>query len=193
MEQSQTYDIQYYTNLKDKYLEEAEKMFGPKTEYLLDGICFGVDGPKVEPSFMAIVSKEKAFVVTLNPVAQSNHDSGVFQISHEVVHLISPLVYAEEEDVNFLEEGMATYFSKLITERETGNFDIAILGMNQKPLYKDAYELYLKLIETEPCAVKKLRKVQPEIALITKETFEIAELTTDAELIVKLLKHFPRN
>jgi hypothetical protein len=42
-----------------------------------------------------------------------------------------------------LEEGMATYFSKIITERETKDYEFCAIMFGKSPNYLKAYMLYL--------------------------------------------------
>lgn len=144
-------------------------------------------------SEMGIAMGENTFLVYLSTAVKKSNDEGVFQLSHEVVHLISPVLMEDHEEVNFLEEGMAVHFSKMVTEPDTGNFTIADICVDKKPIYRLAYQLYLELIKEEPDAIKKLRKIQSEICRITPETFMQVGLKTSPELIGKLLAHFPRH
>lgn len=185
-------NINIYKELIPKYLEEAEAMFGRKTEYNFDTVRYAPDNsPETIISESAMMALETAFEVKLSPHAESDKNKGIFQLSHEVVHLLSPINYAIDGSMNFLEEGMAVYFSQVVTERETGDLDI-VKTIVSKPDYQTALDLYKELIKTEPNAVKKLRQLCPIIAHITKDTFRQAGLNTDPELIDKLLAEFKR-
>lgn len=167
-------------------------MFGGKTDYEFDGIRYAPDNsPETIISESAMMVLERAFEVKLSPDAEIDETKGIFQLSHEIVHLLSPINYASEGVMNFLEEGMAVYFSQMVTERDTGDLEI-IKTIDSKPDYRTALKLYKDLIETEPDAIIKLRQICPVIAHITKNTFIQAGLQTDPGLIDKLLAEFHR-
>lgn len=193
MENQEKYDEAYYLNLREKYLNEAEEQFGERTDYEFIGLVFEGTDPKTEPPEISALFKEKEFLVYLTPVVKICRDEGIFQLSHEVVHLLSPVLLEDHEEISYLEEGMAVHFSKLITGRDTGNMEIVERGLNRKPLYRTAYQLYLELIRDEPDAIRKLRVFQKDICRITPGDFKRAGLKTSPELIEKLLAHFPRH
>ena len=105
---------------------------------------------------------------------------------------MSPVEQDEDEgnEVNYLEEGMATWFSKKITEEETKDFEYCEPAIAKDEKYKKAYDLYLKLIAVDKDAVKKLRALQPVIAQIQPGDFANAGLAVDKELIAALLEKF---
>lgn len=185
-------NINTYKNLIPVYLKEAEAMFGDKTKYKFDEIRYASDkSPETIISESAMTFLERAFEVKLSPHAEVDRTKGIFQLPHEIVHLLSSIDFATEGVMNFLEEGMAVYFSQVVTERDTGDLEI-IKTINSKPDYQTALELYKELIKTEPDAIIKLRKICPVIAHITKNTFVRAALQTDPGLIDKLVAEFHR-
>ncbi|MGN6396669.1 MAG: hypothetical protein ACTHMI_13955 [Mucilaginibacter sp.] len=65
------------------------------------------------------------------------------------MHLLSPVVQDTDENdpncVNYLEEGMATYFAKRVTERETEDYSFCNNAMLQDEKYFTAYMRYMSL------------------------------------------------
>jgi hypothetical protein len=62
---------------------------------------------------------------------------------------LSPVEQVDGNEVNYLEEGMATYFSKSITERDTGNCDFCSDSIANRPNYLKAFEFYELLAKTD--------------------------------------------
>ena len=181
-----------YAELIEKFIAEAEELFGEKTDYIFEGVAYHNGRPEVILSDSYFQTREKAYIVKLNGKAINDRKDGIFQLSHEAVHLWSPVQQDEEEgnEVNYLEEGMATWFSKRITERETNDLEYCGQEIEKNEKYKKAYELYLALIAIDKEAVKKLRGVTPFIARIKAEDFETAGIKADKKLIDVLLEKF---
>jgi hypothetical protein len=179
-----------YEELLPKYLAEAESVFGKKTKYEL--VHIGYDGcgtPK-----MVMVSNEPIYGITfkvwLRNSALTDRKDGVFQLSHEVVHLISPVEQVDGKDANYLEEGMAVHLAKKITEREYKDFDYCNIALAKQPKYFRAYMQYMSLVDIDPDTVKKIRKHQKVIGKIQPEDFKKAGIKAPAELIGALLEKF---
>ncbi len=187
MKQMEEYDTLVYT-----YLEQAQKLFGNKTEYIFEGVSYNNSTPKVILADSYFLTGEKAYIIELNGNAVNDRKDGIFQLSHEVVHLLSPVEQDEEKGdlVNYLEEGMACYFSKVITEKETADLEYCELQFEKHEKYKKAYELLVSLLEIDNDALKKLRSVTEVISQIKPEDFETAGLKVDKELVNALLSKF---
>ena len=187
MKQMEEYDTLVYT-----YLEEAQKLFGNKTEYIFEGVSYNNSTPKLILTDSCFLTGEKAYIIELNGNAVNDRKDGIFQLSHEVVHLLSPVEQDEDEGnlVNYLEEGMACYFSKSITEKETADLEYCQLQFEKHEKYKKAYELFVSLLEIDKDAIKKLRAITEVISQIKSEDFEAAGLKVDKELVNALLSKF---
>jgi hypothetical protein len=184
--------IEDYRKLQPDYLAKAEEMFGPKTEYNFMGVFYHALGPRTV-FFERDQKGAMYFIVQLCRQGAENLTDGIFQLSHEVVHLLSPVAIDKEEDqVNYLEEGMAVYFSKVITESETGDVDFCDAAIAKQTQYFKAYELYSGLIHIDNNAVIKLRRITPVIANIQPEDFAAANLNIPEQLINGLLTKFKK-
>jgi hypothetical protein len=128
-------------------------MFGLKIDYTYNGLSYHNHPPQTVLWESSLLTGEKAFIIKLNGKAINDRKDGIFQLSHEVVHLLAPV---EQDEVNYLEVGMATYFSKVITERDTKDYEFCDLAMARHPKYLKAYQLYVSLIGIDNDAVKKL-------------------------------------
>jgi len=183
-------NMQEYERLQYEYLTEAEKIFGPKIDYGYIGLGYHKFAPRTLLYSKDTLNGKNFFKIELYRKALDDRKDGIFQLSHEVVHLISPVEQVNGNEVNYLEEGMATYFSKIITERETKDYEFCAIMFGKSPNYLKAYMLYLSLIEIDKNAVKKLREITPVMAKIQPEDFIKAGLNIDEELVEALLAKF---
>src|SRR5882757_1950178 len=88
-----------------QYLTEAESLFGQRTtDYIYGGVEFNHIGP---PCIW--FPSNKFVVVQLTQSTALDLRQGIFQLSHEIVHVISP---NGQPTTTNLEEGLATWFSK---------------------------------------------------------------------------------
>lgn len=85
---------------------------------------------------------------------------------------------------------MATYFSKVITERDTGDYEFFSVAMTNHNKYLHAFELYEALAAIDEYAVKKVREITPVIAAIQPEYFEKVGLIVPKNLVEAFLKKF---
>ena len=183
-------NMQDYQTLQFDYLAEAEQMFGPQTEYEYSGLSYYNYAARTELCDSSMLAGHPISKIQLHGKAIDDRKDGVFQLSHEVVHLISPVEQDEGNEVNYMKEGMATYFSKLITEYETGDYEYCDTAMAKHPKYLKAYQLYVSLAETDKDVVKKLRETTPVIANIQPEYFTKAGFIVNTVLIDALLAKF---
>lgn len=163
-----------------KYLLEAETLYGERTkDYIFGGVELNENGPpKVWYPYSKFV------VIQVSQSTSINVKQAIFQIAHEVVHVISPNGLTT---TNNLEEGLSTYFSKVVTDRDTSDVTYAMNSITPTK-YFYPYELVTKLIIARPDAIKELRKIQPIIGKITKQDFQTAGLNIDESLIDELVK-----
>lgn len=159
---------------------EAETLYGTRTndfEYM--GLELNETGPpKVWYPW------NKYIVIQVSQSTAMDTRQAIFQIAHEVVHVLSP---NGQPTTNNLEEGLATYFSKIVTDRDTGDKLYATNSI-QTTKYLKPFELVEKLLTTDPDAIKKLRKFQPIIGRITKQNFIEAGLNLEDEIIDELIR-----
>jgi len=124
-------------------VEEVEKIFGERDEsYEIAAILF-YDGPP------HIKIQEKKLIIYLGQTALNNLYTFIFQLSHEAVHLLSPVF---DKDVIWLEESIATSFSVKYTDNKQ-------YGRPSDKEYKyiKAKNLGDKILKINPAIIKKLR------------------------------------
>lgn len=139
-------------------LNMAEKMFGKRDKtYTILGIEFSNDGPQ-----LWYPGNCKSIVIQLNINALNDEHRACFQLSQEVVHLISP---TGKRDATNLEEGLATYFGDQYMKK---NFPDSPWRIEKKS-YLKVKKLVEELLTIDPEIIKKVREGQPTISKIKKE------------------------
>ncbi|MBK8548078.1 MAG: hypothetical protein IPL63_12110 [Saprospiraceae bacterium] len=159
---------------------EAENLYGSRTkDYEYVGLELNETGPpKVWYPW------GKYIVIQVSQTTANDTRQAIFQIAHEVVHVLSP---NGQPITNNLEEGLATYFSKIVTDRDSGDNSYSLNSI-QTTNYLKPYELVYKLITYDPDAIKKLRMIQPVLGQISKQTFIDAGITLADDIIDELIK-----
>lgn len=163
-----------------KYLVEAETLYGARTT---DFVYMGIELNEIGPP-KVWYPWNKYIVIQVSQSTSNDTKQAIFQIAHEVIHVLSP---NGQPTTNNLEEGLATYFSKIVTDRDTGDHLYAT-NCIQPTKYLKPFELVEKLLTIDPDAIKKLRKFQPIIGNITKQTFVDAGLKLENDIIDELIK-----
>jgi hypothetical protein len=179
-----------YKKLAVKYFKDVQKRFGPAKpgKWELNIIEYDGDKPAITypPGFM-LYPRIFKYNVTLSESTKTDLTNGIFQLSHESVHRLSP---TGDNVTNNLEEGVAVYYSKIALEAHTGNndyFDHA-LATTKFTGYPYAYQLFLQLLADDKEAVTKLRAVEGRFTMLRKEHFKRAGLIVDETLIDALLE-----
>lgn len=163
-----------------KYIEEVEQLYGPRTHtYIYGGVEFIPAGP---PKVWYPLNKY--VVVQLTSSAALDLKQGIFQLAHEIVHVLSPNGQAT---TNNLEEGLATYFSKVATDRDTNDPAYALHCITLTK-YLLPFTLVAQLLATVPDAIQRLRAIQPVLGLVRKEDFAQAAIAVDPALVDELVK-----
>lgn len=158
-----------------KYLLEAEKTYGKRSSrYEYAGVeLTELSNPQIW------FPLNKFVVIQLTPKVLTDQKRAIFQISHEVIHVLSTNGKAS---TNNLEEGLATYNSKFITDRDTGDVNYALDSINDSN-YREPYLHVKELLRLQPDALIELRKIQPTIGEITHEDFVQAQIEVPQPLI----------
>ncbi len=149
-------------------LKNAEQRYGKRDlSWTLLGVEFSnLKHPEIWYPFVS--DGRKHIIIQLTKTASKNEKEALFQLSHEVIHLLSP---AGLEGSSVFEEGLATYFS--IINLQKLNYDINQDYISEKK-YQQAYQLvadlYKNFDQTE-AKIKQLRHQTKKISDITPEQF----------------------
>ncbi len=138
-------------------LEMAEQRFGPRDRsYTILGFEF-----RAGSSQIWFPEDGKTVIVQLDSSNMNDPNLPLFQMAHESVHLLTPVLPA---NASVLEEGLATYFSKEYMAAHIGG--VWLTG-DQK--YDRAEVLARKLLLFNPDAVKALRELVSVISEATAQ------------------------
>jgi hypothetical protein len=176
-------------------IAQAEALFGRMTsDWKYTGLGFSEAPPHL------LYNPEHAGVmIMLSNRALKDDFQLVFQLAHEVCHLLYPAVSVDlssEPHTTVLNEGISTFFSVLSVAnyfgREAASDAIASLE-NHSPKYYSAFLNVSSLLERDPQAVRKIRSLQTMINDVTKlEVKAMLPDIADPELDI-LLGQFNRS
>lgn len=132
-------------------IREAETLFGERNKrFSLVGVEF-IESDRPQIVFDGLYAR-----IQLTRAAFTDLQEARCQCAHEIIHFLEPLT---EGKPTVLEEGVATYFQKIIVP----GFYPAI------PEYDKASDLVYELLKIDEYAVKKLRESQTVLSKITKK------------------------
>jgi hypothetical protein len=151
-----------------RMLAEAEDEFGPRDPaYTPLGVEFEQTGPRVW-----YPGSRKHVIIQLGTDCLTQPDRAMYQLAHEVVHLIAP---TGGEHANNLEEGLATDFAVRFMQREFKQDwaprppEKGEKPKNTSERYGAAREAAAALLAFRPDAVRVIREKQPSLSKVTKE------------------------
>lgn len=171
-------------------LDDAQNLFG---RMLDDWTFYGIEINNMPPC-LVYYPDTGHITVSLSKKVISDEKQLLFQLSHEICHLLhpsrereSPILY----NTLVINEGISTYFSVFKIGQY---FDCEEdLINNLKYYYKDYYFAYTcvkDLLQIDPDAIKILRKKVPRVDKLTESDFDILPHTVPKELIENLLLPF---
>jgi hypothetical protein len=150
-----------------RMLAEAEEQFGPRDPaYTPLGVEFEKTGPRVW-----YPGSRKHVIIQLSTECLTEPDRAMYQLAHEVVHLIAP---TGGEHASNLEEGLATDFAVRFMKREFKQDwaprppEKGEKPKNTSERYAAAREAAATLLALRPDAVKVIREKQPSLSKVTK-------------------------
>jgi len=167
-----------------KYLDELETICGRRTGVVPYG------GVELIPSGNPEVwyPNSTHIVVRLNVSILNSVPQAIFQLSHEMVHVLCD--GGPHKTAINLEEGIAVWFSKIATDRDSGNPTYAATSIAADPKYQAAYNLVTQLLNHDSDAIKKLRVIQPVLGGVNAADFAKASVIAPPALIASLLAPF---
>ena len=118
----------------------------------------------------------------LSESAREDPRQALFQLAHEVIHLLAPTGTKGLAPV--LEEGLATFFSFVVSQR----YDLGVFPID--PRYLGANSLARRLLDPHPDAIRRLREKQPTFHLFTAELIRSMFSGLDEYVAAELCKPF---
>ncbi|EOI5734548.1 hypothetical protein [Cronobacter sakazakii] len=174
-------------NYASRFIQEMEKRYGTRDR---NWTYLGVDFSDGVPYVWFPGSKEtpprQHIAISLSAGAFSDRQRTVYQLAHECVHLLAPIVGG---GAPVIEEGLATVFSEDMIEYWCGNTNKQAYTTTQK--YIDAAARVRELLALVPDAIPRLRAIEPAFNQMTADTFTRAGLNVPPALVAALLARFP--
>lgn len=168
---------------------EMEKRYGSRdSSWTYLGVEFSDDVPHVWFPKGDETPPRRHISITLSAEAFYDRQRTVYQLAHECVHLLAPVVCG---GAPVIEEGLATAFSEDMIEYWCGNTNKQAYTSTQK--YIDAAAHVRELLALEPDAIPRLRAVEPAFNQMTADTFTRAGLNVPPTLVAALLASFPED
>jgi len=169
-------------------LLNAEQRYGQRNQHwTVVGIEFSTDKqPKVWYPYAQ--QGEKFIIVQLTQAARCNPEIALFQLSHEVIHLLSPI--GGRTQSNVFEEGLASYFA-LETLKKQGYkiTDNYIVNKDYQAAYQAIKRLYT-LHPNSDAIIKTLRKNVTTFKQLTSQQLQQAFPKISTALAQQLLHSF---
>jgi hypothetical protein len=174
-----------FTSKLGQILQDAEQHYGKRDHsWTLLGIEFSSDHqPKVWYPYSK--DNEKFIIIQLTQKAYCQEKIAIYQIAHEVIHLLSPLGAGQKSNV--LEEGLATYFA--IKQLEKHHYSQPE-GFIATRYYRHAYDVVQQLYAVYPDTDQKIRRLRQEFthfSVLTPKQLQQAYPKLAPQLVSRLL------
>jgi len=169
-------------------LEFAEKRYGKRD---LNWTLLGVDFANVsQPQifYAGAFRGRKDVVIQLTASAARDEKQALFQLGHEVIHVLSPIGPSVEASV--LEEGIATYNSIEYVKHSGFDIDASYIGSER---YEAAYWTVLELAEAQPDFAERtaaLRGLSGRLSGLSVARIQSAYPSISAALAQRLAAEF---
>lgn len=161
-------------------LAEAEERYGERDRsWTILGVEFGPGNPQIW-----FPGDRKFIVVQLAMNAADSDFLARYQLAHECIHLLAPVVRA---DATVLEEGLAVVFSEDCTKAGFGVSPPTTLAS-----YARAAASVRALLGIDAEAIKKLRTIESSFDQIGICTFAEAGISLPEALVLELVSRFKR-
>lgn len=167
-----------WASVLGQLLAEAEARFGPRDHRWT---ILGVEFSRTEgaPSIWYPGSRGQ-IAIQLTSDARRNAAQGIFQLAHEVVHLLAPI---GRTGALVIEEGTATMFSRDV---------VPAVGLTVAS-YAEAERQVRELEQVRPGAIKAARAIEPRFNAFTPELILSVAPEVPASLATSLCTPFDRD
>lgn len=176
--------------LTNKLIDDAENLYGKS----LDDWKFSGIEINDRPPFLKYYPETGDVTISLSKKVIDDNLQLIFQLSHEVCHLLHPSLEFPslyQNQTLVINEGLSTYFSIIKSQEYFDNADHLIDNLKTySTKYYDAFILVKSLIDLDNDAIKKLRKVKPRIDRLTLEDFKKTNLDIGVDFMNNLVRPF---
>lgn len=167
-----------------QFISEIEALYGARdASWTLLGVEFNEGVPHV---FFPSYPTRRQIIIRLGEKAFPSAPFAIYQLAHECVHLLAPVVGGVAP---VLEEGLATMFSE---DKVKALYPLPHETIHtNSSKYIDAAFKVRQLLQLEPDAIRLLRAVEPDFYKMTEQTFVDAGLENAPQpLIAELVRPF---
>lgn len=142
-------------------LSEAELRFGSRDRsFTILGVEFREGVPQIW-----FPGDRKDIVIQLGTICLDDEPRAVFQLAHECVHVLSPVLSGT---ASVIEEGVATFFAMERVQQDCG---VPIVPAEQA--YQRAAQLARGLMALDPGGVRRLRDIEPSLSRVTADQLRL--------------------
>jgi hypothetical protein len=166
-------------------LSEAEELYGRRD---MNWTPIGVEFFACSVPHIWFPGNRNHVAVRLTLAAQYDLNEALWQLAHEIVHILGPV-----KNTNNLEEGVATHFA-LNVSHYTDKSRVALFRQKVEQTaspYHSPLQDCEALLQMDPGIIKKLRKQQPYLSLITAKQILDVLPSCDGALAERLASRFP--
>lgn len=172
-----------------RFIQEMEKRYGSRDRsWTYVGVEFHTGQPQVWFPGSHETPPRQHIAISLSAETFSHRQNMVYQLAHECVHLLAPVVGG---GAPVIEEGLATAFSEDMIEEWCDNTSKQAYTSDQK--YVEAAARVRELLALVPDAIPRLRAIEPAFNQMTADTFARAGLNVPPALVAALLAPFPKD
>ncbi len=177
-------------DLTNKLIDEAESLFGNSIQ---DWNFSGIEINERSPSLMYYPETGKV-TISLSEKIINDDIQLIFQLSHEVCHLLHPSLEFPSLYKNstlVINEGLSTYYSVIKMQEYFQNSEFVLQNLRTYSTnYYKAYVLVKNLLDFDIQAIRKIRELRPRIDKLVIDDFEIANLRLGTTLKNNLVEVF---
>lgn len=171
-------------------LREAEKRYGERDKsWTLLGVEFS-KGKQPQVWYPYSQDNKKFIIIQLTEKASCDNKEALFQLSHEVIHLLAPAGGGVK--TNVFEEGLAAYFSIQYLKQQGIKVSPEYIGASG---YKNAYNDIAALYKSEAEADKRIEMIMLEnskLSELTEGQIMLAFPNVDKVVAARLVEPFKK-
>lgn len=179
------------------FLEQAEELFGPRVSpypWKFEGVNYMDNWPRVIFAESDDARPEKYIGIRLSSACEADVGRALRELTHECVHLLAPCGIAQ---IKYIEEGLACWYQRHWVKMCPRIFPTWAKGANHGyrsawSIYNDAADMVEILLAADAGAIRRIRKLQPQISKITAQLIMDEVLGVDSEIAKRLVAHFVR-
>ena len=162
-------------------LSKAEELYGRRD---MDWTPIGVEFCACNAPHIWFPGGRKHVAIRLTLRALNDWNEALWQLAHEIVHVLGPV----EGNTNNLEEGIATHFALSVPYYDTSRFRQSV-EQTASP-YSSPLRDYEALLQIDSGVIKKLRKQQSYLSLVTANQILDVLPSGDPTLAARLVDRF---